>query len=99
MKLSCQNATKVITNKIAGILLLALLNTPTLVRAQHFQNNSSNNNTRYSSPTPPPSRPPQSESRSESRESTYSRSQSRPAADESRPRAAGNTKDDSRVVE
>ena len=103
MKLSFQNATKVITTKIPGILLLALLNTTALVHAQHFQNNSSNNNsnntTRYSSPTPPPSRPAQSETRSESRESTYSRPQSRPAAEESRPRAAGNSRYDASPVE
>src|ERR1700728_1245239 len=99
MKLSCQNATKVITSRIPGILLLALLNTPALVRAQHVQNNSNSNNTGYSSPAPPPSRAPQSEARPESRESTYSRPQSRPAAEESRPRAAGNNKYDASRVE
>jgi hypothetical protein len=97
MKRIYQNATKTITDKMAGILLLSLLATPPLVHAQHnrFQINSpapsrpapaiERPEPRESRPEPRESRPEPRESRPEPRESRPAQAESRHVADEPRP--------------
>lgn len=71
------------TNKMAGILLLSLLNSTAMLHAQHkFQSNSTPPPSR---PAPSASRPAQSESHAQPRESRPAPVESRPAPAESRP--------------
>ena len=84
MKCNHQNTTKTITNKMTGILLLSLLTTPAIVRAQH-------NRFQISSPAPAPSRPAPAIERPEPRENRPVQHESRPVAEEPRPTPRAHT--------